>query len=132
MKPDAAFANADKPIVRGHEHWTEKQGAKLFMWEKPHLEGTDHQGTILFVHGSSWASQPTFDLYVPGRPFSSAMDWFAVRGYDCWCFDAEGYGRSDKSRDSNFGIESGAEDTAAVTDYILKNRQISNLHLYCV
>jgi pimeloyl-ACP methyl ester carboxylesterase len=29
-------------------------------------------GTILFVHGSSMASQPTFDLDVPGRPDSSA------------------------------------------------------------
>ena len=27
------------------------------------------------------------------------MDHFARRGYDCWCVDMEGYGRSDKSRD---------------------------------
>ena len=55
-------------------------------------------GTILFVHGSSMASQPTFDLYVPGRPDSSVMDWFAARGFDTWCMDNEGYGRSDKTR----------------------------------
>jgi pimeloyl-ACP methyl ester carboxylesterase len=132
MKHETTFANADKPLVKGHEHWTEKDGSKLFMWEKRHLEGTEYQGTILFIHGSSWASQPTFDLYVPGRPFSSVMDWFAVRGYDCWCCDAEGYGRSDKSRDSTFGIESGADDIVPVTDYIFKLRGISNILLYGV
>lgn len=127
-----SFPNADKPIVKGQEHWTHKDGARLFMLEKRRLEGTDYQGTILFIHGSSWASQPTFDLYVPGRPFSSVMDWFAVRGYDCWCLDAEGYGRSDKSRDSTFGIESGADDIVAATNYILKLRNIPNLLLYGV
>ena len=43
-----------------------------------------------------WRSQPTFDLQVPGRPDSSVMDWFAARGFDTWCMDNEGYGRSDK------------------------------------
>jgi pimeloyl-ACP methyl ester carboxylesterase len=132
MKQDVPFANADKPVVAGQEHWTEKDGAKLFMWEKRRLPGTVYQGTVLFIHGSSWASQPTFDLYVPGRPFSSVMDWFAVRGYDTWCLDAEGYGRSDKSRDSAFGIESGADDIVAATNYILKLRDIPNVLLYGV
>ena len=50
------------------------------------------------------ASQPTFDLQVPGRPHSSVMDWFAERGYDTWCVDMEGYGRSDKNRDINCDI----------------------------
>jgi pimeloyl-ACP methyl ester carboxylesterase len=52
---------------------------------------------VLFVHGSSMASQPTFDLTVPGRADSSVMDWFARRGFVCWCVDMEGYGRSDKT-----------------------------------
>ena len=43
--------------------------------------------------------KPTFDLKVAGRPHSSAMDWFAQRGFNTWCFDMEGYGRSDKKRD---------------------------------
>ena len=50
------------------------------------------------------ASQPTFDLTVPGRPYSSVMDWFAARGFDCWTMDNEGYGRSDKSRPVNCGF----------------------------
>jgi pimeloyl-ACP methyl ester carboxylesterase len=68
------------------------------------------------------ASQPTFDLQVPGRPDSSAMDWFAKRGYDTWCVDMEGYGRSEKSRDNNARISQGADDLRAAADYIRKLR----------
>jgi len=64
----------------GTEHWTTKGGVRLFLWNKKPASGTTRAGTILFVHGSSMASQPTFDLYVPGRPDSSVMDWFAARG----------------------------------------------------
>ena len=63
--------------VQGTEHWTRKGDVRLFLWRKSAVEPRDAKGTILFVHGSSMASQPTFDLHVPGRPDSSAMDWFA-------------------------------------------------------
>lgn len=61
------------PINRD-EHWTSKDGGvKLFLLEKCAGDPAKTIGTILFVHGSSMASQPTFDLQVPGRPDSSAM-----------------------------------------------------------
>jgi pimeloyl-ACP methyl ester carboxylesterase len=132
MQHQSHFTGSDGSPIRGQEHWADKGGIKLFLWEKRRAPGTDHQGTILFIHGSSWASQPTFDLHVPGRPFSSVMDWFAVRGFDCWCLDNEGYGRSDKHRDSNFCIETGADDIGAATDYILKLREIPSVLLYGV
>ncbi len=133
MHSPIPLSDADKPVVQGHEHWTTKDGGiKLFMWEKRRYPGTEYKGTILFIHGSSWCGQPTFDLYVPGRPYSSVMDWFAVQGFDSWSLDAEGYGRSDKSRDSKFGIEPGADDIAAATDYILKLRNIPKIMLYGV
>ena len=74
--------------MQGIEHWTRKGDVKLFLWQK-RASGTPG-GTILFVHGSPMASQPTFDLHVPGRPHSSVMDWFAERGFDTWCLDNEG------------------------------------------
>jgi pimeloyl-ACP methyl ester carboxylesterase len=40
--------------------------------------------------------------------------------------------RSDKHRDSNFGIEAGADDIGAATDYILKLREIPSVLLYGV
>ena len=96
----------------GTEHWTTKGEVKLFMWNKV-VDPAKTKGTILFVHGSSMASQPTFDLEVPGRPDSSAMEYFARQGYDCWCVDMEGYGRSTKDRDNNAPISFGADDCFA-------------------
>ncbi len=76
----------NKPLrIIGTEHWAHKDdGAKLFMWNKHAGDPSGPAGRILFVHGSSMASQPTFDLNVPGRPHSSAMEWFAEQGFDTW------------------------------------------------
>jgi pimeloyl-ACP methyl ester carboxylesterase len=106
----------------GTEHWTNKGDVKLFMWNKVADDPARAKGTILFVHGSSMASQPTFDLDVPGRPDSSAMEYFAKQGYDCWCVDMEGYGRSTKDRDNNAPISFGADDCYAAAQYIHKLR----------
>src|ERR1700747_1131150 len=98
--------------IRGEDHWTGKHdNVKLFMFEKYGGDPNSTAGTILFVHGPSLASQPTFDLQVEGRPDSSVMDWFARRGFDCWCVDMEGYGRSTKDRDNNAPIAQGADDS---------------------
>jgi len=114
----------------GTEHWTSKGDVKLFLWNKKAAQGIPQRGTILFVHGSSMASQPTFDLYVPGRPHSSAMEWFASKGYDTWCMDNEGYGRSDKSRPINCDISNGADDLDAGSRYILEKTGARNLLVY--
>ena len=111
---------ADYNIV-GEEHWISKGDVRLFLWEK-YVDTPDGKGQVLFVHGSSMASQPTFDLQVPGRPFSSVMDWFAARGFDTWCVDMEGYGRSDKHRDITCDIANGADDLAAASAYIKELR----------
>jgi pimeloyl-ACP methyl ester carboxylesterase len=116
--------------MHGAEHWTSKGGIRLFLWRKASAAGAPARGTILFVHGSSMASQPTFDLHVPGRPHSSAMEWFAARGFDTWCMDNEGYGRSDKSRPINFDIANGADDLAAGSEYVLRTSGAEKLLLY--
>ncbi len=114
------------------EHWTHKGSSKLFLWEKAASPAPGRRGTILFVHGSSMASTPTFDLQVPGRPDSSAMDHFARLGYDTWCVDMEGYGRSAKDRPINFDIATGADDLEAATDYIMRTRGVSSFLVYGV
>jgi non-heme chloroperoxidase len=115
--------------INGVEHWTQKGKVKLFLWQKAAPAGPTH-GTIFFVHGSSMASQPTFDLQVPGRPDSSVMEWFAARGFDTWCMDHEGYGRSDKSRPINCDIANGADDLAAGTKYVLEKTDAKKLLVY--
>jgi pimeloyl-ACP methyl ester carboxylesterase len=114
--------------MNGTEHWTRKGDVKLFLWRKQPAATT--AGTILFVHGSSMASQPTFDLHVPGRPHSSVMEWFAERGFDTWTMDNEGYGRSDKSRPINCDIPNGADDLEAGTTYIQKTTGAKKLLMY--
>jgi pimeloyl-ACP methyl ester carboxylesterase len=115
-------AAAQSVAVAGVEHWTVKRTAsgdvKLFLWRKRLADAP--KGPLLFVHGSSVQSMPAFDLQIPGRPESSVMDWFARLGYDTWCFDCEGYGRSDKWRPVNADIACGADDLAVVVELIQK------------
>jgi pimeloyl-ACP methyl ester carboxylesterase len=116
--------------LTGQEHWTAKGEVKLFLWNKCAVDPAAARDTILFVHGSSMASQPTFDLDVPGRPNSSAMEFFAHRGYDTWSVDMEGYGRSTKTRNNNAPIAYGAEDCFAAATYIQKLRGKRPLLVY--
>jgi pimeloyl-ACP methyl ester carboxylesterase len=121
----------DARTITGQEHWTNKgDDVRLFLWEKAAAAELEKQGTILFVHGSSMASTPTFDLTVPGRPDSSVMDWFAKRGFDTWCVDMEGYGRSTKSRDITCDISNGADDLDAASRYIMDLRGSGPLMVY--
>ena len=121
-----------EPAISGREHWTHKGAVRLFLWEKAAGASPGALGTILFVHGSSMASQPTFDLQVPGRPDSSAMDYFTRLGYDTWCVDMEGYGRSDKKRDINSDIATGADDLEAASEYVMKTRGVDAFLVYGV
>ena len=114
--------------MNGTEHWARKGDVKLFLWRK--APAAAPKGTILFVHGSSMASQPTFDLHVPGRADSSVMEWFVERGYDTWTMDNEGYGRSDKSRPINCDIPNGADDLEAGAAYIQKTTGARKFLLY--
>jgi pimeloyl-ACP methyl ester carboxylesterase len=126
---EAQAATVSGASVQGVEHEASKNGLRLFLWEK-FVGSPDAKPVLLFVHGSSMASQPTFDLAVPGRPDSSVMDWFARRGFACWTVDMEGYGRSDKSRDIPCDIANGADDLAAATDYMRDARGIERVMAY--
>ena len=120
-------------IIEGKEYWVKRkaegQDIRLFLWRKRIL-GNTNKGVILFVHGSSMAGTPTFDLQVPGKPEYSAMDTFAKLGYDTWCIDHEGYGRSDKTRQINFNIANGVQDLEAVIPEILRLAGQESLMLY--
>lgn len=134
MNPLTTPATSDRPHVTwsgGEEHWVERDGGvRLFLWRKRASPKVPPAGTLLFVHGSSMASQPTFDLSVPGRPDSSVMDWFAQRGFDTWCLDNEGYGRSSKHRPINFDIANGAQDLAAASAHVLATSGVPRLMVY--
>lgn len=119
---DGGAGGASGSIV-GTEHWAVKRTAqgpvRLFMWRK-RIPGQDSKGTVVFVHGSSVQSVPAFDLQVPGQPHFSTMDTFVRMGFDTWCFDCEGYGRSDKHRDMSADIAAGADDAAVVVEEVAR------------
>jgi pimeloyl-ACP methyl ester carboxylesterase len=129
----------DLAPVSATEHWAAKRvgtdSVKLFLWRKrlqnpAAVTGPVRSGTILFVHGSSVSATPVFDLQIPGSPEASTMDAFARLGYDTWCVDCEGYGRSDKSRPVNADVSCGADDLAAASEYILQHNGSERLLLY--
>jgi pimeloyl-ACP methyl ester carboxylesterase len=113
--------------TNGREHWTTVEGQKLFLWQKART-GEPARGIILFVHGSSMASTPGFDLQAPG--YVSAMDFFAQQGFDCWCCDHRGYGRSYKGAEFLATIAHGADDLAAASQYIMGQTGSGPLHVY--
>lgn len=120
------------PVVTGTEHWATKhdgEPVRLFLWEKC-VGSPDGKPVIFFVHGSSMASTPAFDLQVPGMPHMSVMDWFARQGFVCWTMDHEGYGRSEKSRGRDATIAEGADDLAAATDFIMTTRGVKKFLMY--
>ena len=101
---------------------------ELFVWHK--RPSGDTRGDVLFVHGSSQASQPCFDLIVEGDTELSLMERFAAEGWRTWCFDCEGYGRSSKHRSRPFGIADGADDIEVVVDFITKETGSDKVNLY--
>lgn len=122
------------PVV-GQEHWAIKkvsgQDIRLFMWNKRLVNATAPvKATVLLVHGSSVSSTPVYDLKVPGRDDASLMDWLARLGYDVWCFDCEGYGRSDKSRPVTADVAMGADDLEVVSEAILALTGSQKLMVY--
>lgn len=114
--------------TEGREHWADKNGKKLFMFEKRAVG--DSRGAILFVHGSTMASLPTFDLQVPDSDYVSAMDWFSARGFDVWTVDMEGYGLSHKDYSHNCGVETGADDCEIAARYIRSLKPETKLLVY--
>jgi len=73
------------PAITGLEHWTEKPpDVRLFLWEK--FQGSpDGKPVLVWVHGSSMASTPTFDLQLPNKP--SPMDYYWSAYQTEWATD---------------------------------------------
>ena len=91
--------------------------------------------TLLFVHGSTYAAHTGFDAPLGGQ---SWMDYIASRGYDVYCLDVRGYGRSTRPKEMNEPAQNNppvvrtpdaVKDITAVLNFILKRRNIAKLNL---
>src|SRR3954463_14885481 len=91
--------------------------------------------TLLFVHGSSYPAHTGFDAPLGGQ---SWMESIASRGYDVYCLDVRGYGRSTRPKAMSEPAQNNSpivrtpyavKDITAVLDHILKRRGIPKLIL---
>jgi pimeloyl-ACP methyl ester carboxylesterase len=91
--------------------------------------------TVLFVHGSTYPAEATFDLRLDGY---SWMDFIAGRGFDVYLLDLRGYGRSSRPKEMaqapglNEPIvttEVAVSDVSAVVADILRRRRVTQLNL---
>ncbi|MBI3128304.1 MAG: alpha/beta fold hydrolase [Candidatus Tectomicrobia bacterium] len=119
-----------RTVIEGSEHWARREGADLYLWRKRQKGLRAAKGTVLLAHGSSMASTPSFDLQVKGRSDTSLMDHLARSGFDVWCVDFEGYGRSTKDRPVHAGIERGADDLLAAAKAIRRISGARDFMLY--
>ena len=103
------------------EHWAtkERDGAKISLaMHRKRIPSATPQPVLFLVHGSSAASLASFDLDVPGQPYS-LMDAFARYGFDVWTMDHEGYGQSTRT-EGNSDIASGVEDLKAASEVVAR------------
>lgn len=91
--------------------------------------------TLLFVHGATYPAHTTFDLPLGGL---SWMDYVAGRGFDVWCMDIRGYGRSTRPPGMSQPPEANPPlvrgdtalaDIAAVSGFIRQHRTLPRLAL---
>ena len=91
--------------------------------------------TLLFVHGSTYPAHTGFDMPLGGQ---SWMESIASHGYDVYCLDVRGYGRSTRPKamaeppQNNPPVArtpDAVKDITAVLNFILKRRSIARLNL---
>ena len=91
--------------------------------------------TLLFVHGSTYPAHTSFDLPLGGQ---SWMEYIASRGYDVYCLDIRGYGRSTRPKQMGEQPETNppivrtpnaVKDIESVLGFILRRRKLARLNL---
>ena len=120
------------PRIVSEEHWAKKEDVSLFAARKRLRERPPDQQAripVVLVHGSSNSALPTFDLTVPGHSDYSLMNWLALRGWDVWTMDHEGYGRSTVTS-GNSDIATGVEDLKALARVIAAETGCAEFNLY--
>lgn len=132
-------ARAASPTVVTEEFKiaSDDPGIELYVRNK-HVHGVKTfagSKVLLFVHGSTYPAETTFDLKLAGV---SMMEFIAQHGYDVYLVDVRGYGKSTRPpemsqpADQNAPIARSAtavKDVGAAVDFILKRRGVSKINL---
>jgi pimeloyl-ACP methyl ester carboxylesterase len=119
------FVNAHDPGIQIFVRNKHPKGVKEFTSDR----------IVLFVHGSSFPAETSFDLPLDGL---SWMDYIAQRGFDVYMLDVRGYGRSTRPPEMSqpaeknppiVRTETAVKDVAAMVDSILARRKVSKINL---
>lgn len=112
---------------------TDGQGEIFVRNKRPEGLAASASRTILFVHGATYPAHSAFDLPLGGL---SWMDYIAGRGFDVWCMDLRGYGRSTRPAamsqppEANPPLMKGEQavaDIAAVSAFVRNRRSLPKL-----
>jgi pimeloyl-ACP methyl ester carboxylesterase len=133
LRPTAAHAEA--PLATEEVMVPAPQGGgEIFLrGKRPEGLAPNPARTLLFVHGPTYPAHSSFDLPLAGL---SWMDYIAARGFDVWCMDLRGYGRSSRPAamgqppEANPPLMRGAEalaDIAAAAAHIRTARNLPSL-----
>jgi len=135
LLPRPAAAQAPSLVTEEFMVPARDGGIELFLRNKRPETLTDFAParTLLFVHGATYPAETAFDLPLGGL---SWMDYIAGRGFDTWCMDIRGYGRSTRPPamaqppEANPPIvrgETALSDIAAVAAFIRERRGLPRL-----
>src|SRR5438874_8852849 len=109
-------------------------GIQLYLRNK-HPQNVSAERVLLFVHGSTYPAETSFDLPLGGVSF---MDFLAQHGWDVWLVDLRGYGRStrppemDQPPSANPALvttDVAVRDVSSARDFILAQRKAPKLAL---
>ena len=130
---------ANGPVLIMEEFMVPAADSSIHLYVRnKHLQGVKQfpgERILLFVHGSTYPAETTFDLKLNGL---SWMDYIAHQGYDVYLVDLRGYGNStrpsemDRPATDNEPIvrtETAVKDVSAAVDFILKRRGVSKINL---
>ncbi|HYR19952.1 MAG TPA: alpha/beta fold hydrolase, partial [Myxococcales bacterium] len=124
----------ERPRMEEHLIPSDTAGIQLYLRNK-RLQNASPDRILLFVHGSTYPAETSFDLPLGGISF---MDFLARGGWDVWLVDLRGYGRStrppemDQPPAANPAIvttDVAVRDVASAVDFILAQRKAPKLAL---
>src|SRR5256885_1516758 len=124
----------ERPRMEEHMVPSDTPGIQLYLRNK-RLERASPERILLFVHGSTYPAETSFDLPLGGVSF---MDFLAQHGWDVWLVDLRGYGRStrppemDQPPSANPALvttDVAVRDVSSAVDFILTQRKAPKLAL---
>ena len=124
----------ERPRMEEHLIPSDTAGIQLYLRNK-RLERASPDRILLFVHGSTYPAETSFDLPLGGISF---MDFLARGGWDVWLVDLRGYGRStrppemDQPPGANPALvttDVAVRDVASAVDFILAQRKAPKIAL---